>query len=341
MKSGKWAKIARSIAGLTLAAGFVALTAGCQGYDIYIVPKDPDASQTEPNKDLTDPEQKDPATPNVPDYTKYSQLLQDVLKSDYYNGLIGELNQNLKDKINAGNFDADFNLFESIPYRFLESKGEDIKNIKMNNVRASTEQYVLDSDKNTLFNKINLTYQNDDGNIMKQYLIKYHISDQEYDDLKMLFKGNYYQAAMFVQELDNQRDAELVNEFAIDENTYKGLLKIVNEARSIDETFNGKYKNKIDSLIVTTIKPYPDTYYSAYYLTYQIFTKGNNNNISSRETFNCVVLHNGAIIDNGVYTAKDDTNIQVVELTDITQPIEITWFSMPTNTNKTKDFIKK
>ncbi len=259
-------KIVKSLATCALASGIALSAAGCH---IYIVP-DPPVDQTENNTDLNNGNNQgneqsgnnqgnqneqggntnQPTTPPEPDYSQYSQLLQDVLKSDYYNDLADKhFSNQLK---LPGLADAGANLIENIPYTFLESQGEDIEAIKNNEIYTYCFNYVNNENKNELFTNIRMMFGEDKKTqYYKIYLIKHEITDKELEDFSMLTEEKYIQANFFIQELDNQREAELVNEFCINANAYEELLQQFNRIdNNVIQNFNSQ---KINNFIIKDI----------------------------------------------------------------------------------------
>ncbi len=219
MKSGKWSKIARSVAGLTLAAGLVALIAGCQ---IHVKDDSSSDDQAQDGADSDINQNK----PNTPDYSEYSPLLQDVLKSDYYNGLIAKFEAG---QLDHGSLKAGFNVLHSIPFHFLKNAGEDVEEIINNNIQVGWNTFVKSKNKNELYSySFILKNQSSDDAYRTMYLLKYHITDEEYNDYFMLSHGKYYQASFFFQEIDKTREAELVTKFNIDEEDYEELIQRIN-----------------------------------------------------------------------------------------------------------------
>lgn len=224
MKSGKWSKIARSVAGLTLAAGLAMLTAGCQIH----VKDDSSSDQAQDGADSDINQSK----PNTPDYSEYSPLLQDVLKSDYYNGIIAK---DKEDQLEHGKF-AGFNILKPLPFKFLENSGENVKEIINNNIDVGGNTFVKNSNKNELYNYtfINRNESSDDA-YRTMFLLKYHITDEEYNDYYTLSYGKYFQASFLFQEIDKTREPELVTKFNIDEEDYNTLIKNINRDGLISE----------------------------------------------------------------------------------------------------------
>ncbi len=266
-------KVVKKVATMSLAAGIALAASGCQvivkpdpddpSKDVIvdITPADPNNPSTDPNNPSTDPgKDKNPSDepPVEPDYSMYSETLQTVLKSDYYNDIVQ--NGNRQEYL----FDTGYNLAEAIPYNFLTQHNENIQYIKDGRTRADVQLYILNNDETNLYSRVELTYDNENNDYIKQYLIKYDLSDyqQEFEELKMLYQGKYAQANFLFQEIDKQIDpsnVELVSEFSIYENTYNGILNNFNSKDIIKNDFV-----KIDNYTITHIEQDKDddeTYY--------------------------------------------------------------------------------
>ena len=151
----------------------------------------------------------------------------------------------------------------------------------------------------------------------------------------MLTNGKYYQANFFIQELDNQQEAELVNEFCINANAYEELLQQFNRIdNNVIQNFNsqkinnfiikdisktGKYDFCLDiDLIAGTSEPRPVSY----------------GEISSI-TINIDALSSSSSYRNGIFNLKHGYFI----INELSSPTPITYFiNYPV---EIKDFIKK
>ena len=179
-------RLLKGLASCVLAAGCLFSSAGC---NVYIVP-DPPVDQTQEggnkedlNNGNTGNEQggnnqgnqnqqggntNQPTTPAEPDYSMYSQLLQDVLTSDYYNDLIAR--HKAAHLGYTGTAEGGANIIENIPYNFLESQGEDIAAIKNNDIGITCTNYVYNDNKNELFTRIDMRFGEDKKHNMIKYI---------------------------------------------------------------------------------------------------------------------------------------------------------------------------
>lgn len=329
-------KIAKRVATLSLAAGMllpVAFAAsGCQV--IIRDPNNPDKDivvDINPGTNPGDGDNKDPVEPSKePDYSMYSPTLQTVLKSEYYNDSI-EL---IKSAHYNSNFDGDYNMAEAIPFSFLEKQGENIQQIRDNKIRVIALPYILQEEKNVLYNIIEIIYGNDKDDYIKQYLLKYKITDQEYKELNMLYQGKYYQAQMFVQELDNQRDAELVNKFSISVNTYRSLLGRFNSSSNIAPLFE---TGLVDNFIITNCEHTED---DCNFISVNLISGVKNSTpVSARQFATAVIRINPqskTTFENGIMNCKQ-ISMYTMETTPV---VPITCFQGGISSTGLNNFIK-
>lgn len=241
--------------------------------------------------------------PTEPDYSMYSPLLQTVLKSEYYNDLIernkrGELDHNHTS--NVLSFDGGRNYVEAIPYRFLQNEGINIEDVKLDKVKVDTLAYT--SNKNDLYLKMDITYPNNNNNYTTQYLLKYNITKQEYDDLKMLNKEEYIQAGFFIQELDNQREPEVIGKFSIYTEIYKNFLQSFNKVELLYSVFDS---NQITDYIVKSIKRDEEENY--YYLDMILMSERGSKSLHYGQISELNLRLNPITrvsFDNGIFNAK-------------------------------------
>lgn len=144
----------------------------------------------------------------TPDYSKYSQVLQNVLTDNYYYSLIS----------NAESHDYDFaynnQKYQPIPYGFLEDQGFDIDKYKSHQLKCTSELYSINND---LYVELKAEIQAS-TNYMANYVLKYSLTEKEMDELGKLFSSlyystfedaTYYQAPFFVQELSYLKEPEI------------------------------------------------------------------------------------------------------------------------------------
>ena len=145
----------------------------------------------------------------TPDYSKYSQILQNVLTDKYYKNLINDdMSYSFKRAFNHPSY-------QPIPYGFLEDEGFDINKFKNKNLSCTSELYSINND---LY--IEVKAENESStNYLTNYVLKYSLTDKELGELKKLFtsvdfylgEATYYQASFFVQELSYLKDPEIIS----------------------------------------------------------------------------------------------------------------------------------
>lgn len=209
---GRVKKVVMSLV-LALSATFLALT-GC-------------------TTDTTDPGKTpgtDPGTNPGTNPTEYSQLLEDILDSEYYNRLSDDYFDNHV-------FGAEI---DGLPSGFLKNEGYDISTFSENQVEYHTISYVKNDDTNSLY--VSTRIRNDGPDkYYSCYTLKYKISDQEYEDYYILNKGKYIQSSYFIQELSEQRNPEEVHSVKVTRDYYNNFYKnLTNSDVYIFDVFNTK-----------------------------------------------------------------------------------------------------
>ncbi len=148
--------------------------------------------------------------------TEYSQILNDVLDSDYYADLTDSYRDAWSYPITKAH--------EAIPYAFLSREGYDIQAIKDEEIDCDSVAYIKNDYTNTLYLSTRVETNGADP-YYTCYTLRYSLTDDEYDDLVMLHQGKYIQAPYFIQELDNQKTARVESKASITVEAYDGLLQ--------------------------------------------------------------------------------------------------------------------
>lgn len=183
------------------------------------------------NTNSTDSTVTDTQT-GVDEQKEYSQTLQTVLNSNYYNSLMSTAESDVF-------YNTDINAFQSIPYGFLEQQGYDIETIKKAGEAACyADCYILDSEPNNLYIECRVL-NHDPVDYYDTYLLKYTLTDQELQDLKGLHntigrlgKCTMYQTPFFIQQLSYDKTAEVLGVGHIGRNTieYYDNHKLIGDA---------------------------------------------------------------------------------------------------------------
>lgn len=185
-------------------AGVVALGACSLGSQTGGNDTDPDDPTIDNNDPTPEPEEK------------YSQILNDVLESDYY--------AELTDMYEAAWNYPITKAHEAIPYAFLSREGFDIQAIKDEEIDCDSVAYIKNEDTSTLYLSTKVVTDGADP-YYTCYTLSYPLTDKEYDDLVMLHQEKYIQAPYFIQELDNQKTAKVISKASITVEAYDGLLQ--------------------------------------------------------------------------------------------------------------------
>ncbi len=184
-------------------------------------------------------ENPDPNTDIEKPVAEYSQILQDVLNSDYYNNIIEEYkNFNWYSK----------NKTLAIPYSFLKTEGFDVAAMLNDEITCSSTSYVVNTDTNTLYLSVKIESPYNDGKYYSCYKLKYTLTNKEYADLYMLHEGNYIQAPFFIQELDKNKTAAIISKTNVDKETLNNLEDAFNSLQIYQENLNGSFSIDITQI---------------------------------------------------------------------------------------------
>lgn len=168
-----------------------------------------------PNNNVTDPSGNNGSTaPDNPD-SQYSKILQDVLKSEYYNGIISKYKDGVRAEIIEHITQHPFKLFEDI--------GIDVSALKARQLNGSSFAYIKGNDTHNLY--VNSRVEGNSGTPYYHCVTAcYELSEQEYNDLSMLYEGGYIQAPFFVQELSYAKEPKFFTHSKISVAAYKDIL---------------------------------------------------------------------------------------------------------------------
>ena len=183
----------------------------------------------------------------TPDYSKYSQILQNVLTDSYYNGLIGTAEAHDEDYIfNTNNGRTYRNQkYQAIPYGFLEDEGFDISKFKNNQLNCYSNLYSINND---LYVELK-TEIPASTNYFAHYLLKYSLTEKEIDELGKLFTDlysathhtTYYQAPFFVQELSYLKTPEIKSVAYITQTSASNFIQFCNKNNYLSNSHNTIY----------------------------------------------------------------------------------------------------
>lgn len=178
-------------------------------------------------------------TPTPGPTTEYSQILNDVLDSDYYADLTDSYRDAWSYPITKAH--------EAIPYAFLSREGYDIQAIKDEEIDCDSVAYIKNNDTNTLYLSTRVETNGADP-YYTCYTLRYSLTDDEYDDLVMLHEGKYIQAPYFIQELDNQKTAHVESKASITVEVYDELEQSLINNKNFSSSVFGTDKITLDFL---------------------------------------------------------------------------------------------
>lgn len=160
--------------------------------------------------------------PNENEHT-FSQLTLDMLNNEYYQNLIEE---------RKNHSSSNDNKFAPIPYGFLESEGYDIKPLlegyadNEQPTECNTFIYTSNANQNELYINMRL-YFNMTTPHYSYYTIKYTLSDEDMADFTYLNESNFYESALFIQNLSYKKEPEVTSYERI------GLAAVTGTTRSL------------------------------------------------------------------------------------------------------------
>lgn len=152
---------------------------------------------------------------------QYSQILQTVLTDSYYTKLVDNYKQT------SVTYFSD-PLFYAAPYFFLESQGHDVAAIKNGELECKTSIYTENDNKNNINISVKVENSHSKENYYTNYILNYTLTEKEYNDLYMLYNGNYAQIPLFIQELSKQKSATVKSSVNVSKSSYNKLLTEIN-----------------------------------------------------------------------------------------------------------------
>ena len=172
-------------------------------------------NQNNPDISTTvDPNKPDTPTKTEKDYSGLSQIMLNVLNDEYYNDLIR--NDRYMDAETGKLYSYSGRAYGAFPFAFLEDEGYDIEKIKDGSLYCKSEFYLKGND---MYMELKVENESSTQNYLTNYILKYHVTDQEIKEINMLYVGlnqfdrvTYYQAPFYIQELTYDRDPEIISE---------------------------------------------------------------------------------------------------------------------------------
>lgn len=166
--------------------------------------------------------------------SEYSKILEDVLKDEYYNGLIAGAKENTSLYRSAS--------LDPHPYAFLKKKGHDIDAVKSGELECRTVSYVLDEEPNNLYIMTYVENASSDP-YYTEYTLKYTLSEQEMKDYKFLHKdgSNYYIQAVFMNDaISSHKKETILSETKMNVAAHKEMRENVTDNSIISNIYNNK-----------------------------------------------------------------------------------------------------
>ena len=176
----------------------------------------------------------------------FSQLTLDMLNDEYYQNLIEERKTDPNSTLYK---------FQPIPYGFIESEGYD------NTVLPSTQLIYTDNQNgNDIYLNVRFHFQ-----MTTPYYayttLKYTLTDEEMADFKYFNENNYYESALFIQNLSYKKEAEVIDNAKIVLGTKNRIDRYINGSEELnlnngENQTNIEYQGYSDGLLYFNIYSY-------------------------------------------------------------------------------------
>lgn len=217
-----------------------------------------------------------------PDYSMYSPLLQEVLSDPEYDELYRRYESGEIKEGSTG--DLGLNLFEAIPYDFLENKHEDVEEIKSGTFAVVADLYVLENNKSYIYSKLDIYKADNEKTYIHQYLLQYQITEQEIEDFTMLYKGDYFQGPIMFQRLASKQTPKVISEFAITEKAYEKVLNVCNSTGQYATLAKLLNHDKISNFTLTSLDYGMVWDENSFDITFKLINEGNSRGSVSTRT---------------------------------------------------------
>lgn len=238
-------KLAKRLATLALAGamvlaplGLAACSANCQG---IVVPNNQTQATPGGNTNGGNTNPGGNTNSNDDKGLELSDITKKLMTDDYY--------LNIAHTILYDSTKTEKNMLP-VPYKFLKQHGHDVDAYLDGTLNAFASSYIYDNDKNHIYVSVkaeNVSYH-EYGNYYTNYVLKYPLTNQEYDEYVYLNKGGYVQGLLFIQELDNQKTPEIVNEINIAVSSYDDMIEDYTLSKNVN--LNNYHKVEIDVFTV-------------------------------------------------------------------------------------------
>lgn len=163
------------------------------------------------------------ATTPEEDLSGFSQITYNLLENSYY--------RNLMENYSSKQSGRSSQIYDPIPYAFLQSEGYNIERIKNNEIECNSMPYVKDGEENNLY--IALRVETDAQTpYYTCFILKYELSNLEASDLYYLHNHESFEAPLFIQELSYQKTPVVESEASIKIDTFDYIVRSFANSKS-------------------------------------------------------------------------------------------------------------
>ena len=152
------------------------------------------------------------------DDRKFSQITYNLMENKYY--------ETLMDNFSSSASGRDSQIYDPIPYGFLQNEGFNIDRIKNDELECDSMPYRKDGEENNLY--IALRVETDAQTpYYTCYTLKYELSDKELSDVNRLHRYEYFEAPLFIQELSYQKTPVVETDASMTIECYNEILDVL------------------------------------------------------------------------------------------------------------------
>ena len=209
--------LSKGVASLALASALA--LSGCSGLASIFNPNN--GQTNNPNIDNDNQTQiggDGSATTPEEDLSGFSQITYNLLENSYY--------RNLLNSYDADYADTGSQLYDPIPYGFLQSEGYNIERIKNDELECDSMPYIKDGEENSLYIALRVE-TNAQIPYYTCYTIKYPLTNLEKSDLDFIHNERAFEAPLFIQELSYQKTPVVESEASMTIECYNEILDVL------------------------------------------------------------------------------------------------------------------
>ncbi len=156
------------------------------------------------------------ATTPEEDLSGFSQITYNLLENSYY--------RNLMENYSSKQSGRESQIYDPVPYGFLQSEGYNIERIKNDELECDSIPYRKDGEENSLYIALRVE-TNAQTPYYTCYTLKYELSNLEMSDFHYLHINTLFEAPLFVQELSYQKTPVVESEASMTIDSYNEILK--------------------------------------------------------------------------------------------------------------------